>query len=205
MDAQSQKGRGAKPRGPYGELRLYKRDGSREIDREALDKPDDYKAAFNRLFDRNPSATDSILQVVRSRSGLDEFPKTEWQRDLVVSDLQSYLAEELRASVSSRAYKQYLKHGLEIHSANSRRIVCKALDEIILQAAIEQGPNIFLLLVVQQRLTDWTLKEKNGSERWEALGKRFAWLAKVVRGKANVPLYPWWAVEKSRDTGVEGS
>jgi hypothetical protein len=124
-------------------------------------------------------------------SGLNDFLNTTW-RELAVSDIESYLAEELKASVSSSDYENFRQHGLEIPDENSRRIVCKAIDEIILQAAIEQGPNIFLVPVVRQRLTDWALKERGGSERWEELGKRFALLARVVQGEAKAPLYPWW-------------
>jgi hypothetical protein len=192
-----QKERGGKPTGRYGELRLHKRDGSPEIDREALDKPDDYKAAFNRLLDRNPSVTDVIIFYQPNWSGLNDFLNTTW-KELVVSDVESYLDEELKASVSSSDFENFRQHGLEIPNENSRRTVANAIDEIILQAAVEQGPNIFLVPVVRQRLVDWALKERGGSERWEELGKRFALLARVVQGGAKVPLYPWW-VRSRRD------
>ena len=77
------------------------------------------------------------------------------------------------------------------------------MDDFILQAAIEQGPKIFMLPTVFQRVNDWVLTGDDNGERWKELGERFALLARVVRGKGHAPLYPWWV--RSRRAITEGA
>jgi hypothetical protein len=174
----------------WGEFHLYRRDSDRVIDREVLRGPEDQKTALNRLLSRNASVTDCVAELVPNLANVIQFLNDEW-RDLVVPDLQSYLVEELRSRLSPSDCALFEKHRLAIPDKTSRQRVGKAIDEIILQAAIEQGPKIFLLPTVLQRVTDWILTDEGNGERWEELGERFAQLARVIRNKAYAPLYPW--------------
>jgi hypothetical protein len=180
------------PSSAWGEVHLYRGDSDRLIDREFLLGPEDGKPALNRLRSRNPLVIDSIVEFVPNLANLIQFLNAEWRRDLVVSDLQAYLIEELNSRLSPSDCALFGEHGLAIPDKTSRQRICNAIDEIILQAAIEQGPNFFLIPTVLQRVTDWVFADENNGERWEELGARFAQLARVVRGRAYAPLYPWW-------------
>jgi hypothetical protein len=191
----------AKPANEYGELRIYRRNSDHEIDREALRDPEDYKPALNRLRSRNPSVTDPVVELVPNWTNVTQFLNAEWQRKLAVSDLQLYLTEELNSRLSPSDCELFVKHGLAIPDEPSRQRIYNAIDDIILQGAIEQGPRIFLLPTVLQRVSDWVLTDKDKGKRWKELGERFALLAQVVRGKAYAPLYPWWV--RSRRAIIE--
>jgi len=191
----------AKPASEYGEVRIYRRNSDHEIDREALRDPEDYKPALSRLLSRNSSVTDPVVEVVPNWTNVTQFLNVEWQRKLVVSDLQLYLTEELNSSLSPSDCELFEKHGLAIPDEPSRQRIYNAIDDIILQGAIEQGPKILLLPTVFQRVSDWVLADEDNGERWKELGKCFALLARVVRGKARAPLYPWWV--RSRRAIIE--
>src|SRR5580704_2220159 len=140
---------------------------------------------------RNPSVPDFSPCLVPNPVARNQLLSRTW-RDVVEADVRAYLKEELTSCLSRSDYEIFLQHGLAAPDDSLCRRVPRAIDEFIFQAAVQYGPEIFLLPELLQRVTDWARKENGGDELWKKLGKRFALHARVHRGTAKAPLDPWW-------------
>lgn len=178
----------------YGGFQLYRRkengDIGDEIDRETVNGPGDMKPACDRLLDRNRSVGNHILYFTPDVGFLIQQVPAQ-------SELLSYMTEELQRTLLPPDYQNFRHYGLAVPDENSRQLIHKAIDELILRAAVDFGPRIFLLPVILQRVTEW-LEEKVGGERWRELGKRFAQVSQNVQGKRSAPLSEWWTPSRSR-------
>jgi hypothetical protein len=162
--------------GHYGEVRVYSRSTELEVGREALSGPDDYRPAVERLLANAPSERDFVIHFVPSPRTLNKISMTPTERSFVISELEKCIIGELRQRLSPTEV------------ALSR--ICTAMDEVIFQVAVEQGPAIFLVPVVLQRVSDWTIEGKDGARRWKRLGGCFAQFALVTQG-VKTSLVPW--------------
>ncbi len=172
----------------YGGFQLYRRkengDIGDEIDRETVNGPGDMKPACDRLLDRNRSVCDSILYFTPDVGFLVQQVPAQ-------SELLSYMTEELERTLSASDYKNFREYGLAVPNEASRRLIHTVIDKLILQAAVDIGPSMFLLPQILQRVTEW-LTEVDGGERWKKLGKQFALVSRKARGEGRKPLSTWW-------------
>ena len=174
----------------WGELQLQTASGS-VIDSEVVDAPENWGTAWERLRARNPSVTDFAPCLVPNQVTQNQLLNRTW-RDLTLVDVQSYLMEELKSTLSTSDYEQFQQHGLAVPDDACYKRICPAIDEFIFQAAVQYGPEILLLPELHQRVFDWVRTEDGGDKHCEKLGKRLALGALVHRRRAWAPLDPWW-------------
>ena len=175
----------------FGEIRVYSQSRDCEIGREVLRSLEDLKPALDRLISQT-SETDLAFYIVPESSALERKEQADWARKLVLSDLERYVGEELSWRLSPEDYQVFRERALDVPDAEAQRRIHQALDEVIMQAALQQGPKIFLLPMILQRVTDWALDARDDGRRWIQLGKQFALIGPVMRGTKKAPLDPWW-------------
>jgi hypothetical protein len=191
-DTSSDQGHWAVPK-PWGELQLQTASGS-VIDREVLNAPADWtKELTERLRARNSSVTDGVPVLVAYPVPRNQLLYRSY-RELTEVEVRAYMMEELKRTLSTSDFEQFQKHWLE---APEYERICGAIDDFIFQAAVQYGPEIFLLPEVLQRVSDWVRAENGGDKRCEKLGERFALGARVFQGTGRAPLNPWWVNSRS--------
>ena len=178
--------------GTYGELRAYSRRTEREIGRESLSGPNDLNAAFERLLAKGASENELAIHFVPSAGTRNRIPTSPVDRKIIVSELEKYVTEELSHLLSPADLELFRQHGLEPYDVAALLRIYAAMDTVILQAAVEHGPVVFLVPEILQRVTDWVLEGDDGVRRWKRLGRGFARRSEVMRGLRNTPLEPRW-------------
>jgi hypothetical protein len=184
----------------FGELRAYSRNPAREIGREFLRGPSDLRYASMRLLEKYPSEKDLILEIVPDARTLNKILTTPSNRMIVVSEIEKYVTEELSHRLSQKDFEIFQQHRLEPPDDTALARICTAMDDVILEAAVQQGPIIFLMREIHQRVTDWTLDGDNGARRWKRLGEKFAQFTLVTQGGKS-SLGGLWA--RSRTTLIQ--
>jgi hypothetical protein len=180
-----------KPSGAFGEILVYSRTSDREVGREAVRSPEELKTALDRLLCQQASETDLVAYLVPSSTSFHRIATADWGRAFVQSDLEAYVAEELSCRLSPEDYRLFGERALDITDVIVRRRIHEALDEVIMQGALDKGPIIFLLPAILQRVSDWALDAADQGRRWRQLGKQFALIGPVMRGKKAAPLDAW--------------
>ena len=178
--------------GRFGEVRLYSCGTEREIGHEVLSGYDDLKSAIERLKAKAPSERQFVAQVVLDPKTVNKIPTNESERRSRASEVEEYVTEELSYLLSPADLEQFRRYRLEPPDKAALPRICAAMDSVILQEAVEQGPEIFLMPEILQRVTDWTLEGEDGERRCERLGRAFARCSRVIRGLQTAPLDPRW-------------
>jgi len=150
------------------------------------------KTAFERLLAKDASENDLAIHFVPSPSMRNRIPTSPVDRKIIASKLEKYVTEELSHVLSSADLELFRHHGLEPPDDAALPRIYAAMDRVILQAAVEQGPIVFLASEILQRVTDWVLEGDDGARRCKRLGDAFARRSRVMRGLQTAPLAPWW-------------
>ena len=181
-----------KPTSRFGELRVICRNTNREIGRENLTVPEDFRLALERVLSKNRSAKDVVAYVVPSPSTVNQIPTAAQERKIISSEIEKYFMEDLSFKLSATDCDFFRQNGLNVPDEAARRRVHLAIDEVIFEAAVEHGPTIFLVPTILQRVADWVFDDGNGGQRHERLGSCLNLHGQVTRGEVNAPLAPWW-------------
>jgi hypothetical protein len=183
---------GQKPSTGLAGIRVYSRISDREIGRETVGSPKAWKTALGQLLSKQTSDTDLVAYFVPDSTSFLRIATADWARKLVESDLENYIAEDLSWRLSTEDHRLFREYGLDVPDAEAQRRIHQALDKVIKQAALDQGPIIFLHPTILQRVIDWAVDEKDNGRRWTQLGKQFALIGPVMRGQKKAPLDSWW-------------
>lgn len=178
-----------KPRSPW-ELRLYEGSTRREIAREPLNSPEQFREGLARLLAKNPSvgAFTAEFHVCATR-----IPTTASERERQIVELEAYVNEEMAYGLSPSDFALYQQHRLDVPDNDARRRIHHELDQLIRQALVEQGVRMLLVPVVLQRVNDWvTVEPENEAlHHVRQLTKVLTQIARLAQGKSKAPLDSW--------------
>jgi hypothetical protein len=100
----------------------------------------------------------------------------------------------------------YRQHSLDIPDDIARRRIYYELDQLILQALVDQGLRMLMAPIILQRVNDWvTVKgEREALHNVGQLTKALTQIARLAQGKSKSPLDSWVRYKDSmlRETKV---
>jgi hypothetical protein len=108
------------------------------------------------------------------------------------------VTEELRTRLSHSDFELFQRYRLEIPEEAALPRIYAAMDDVIFHAALEQGPKMFLVPEILQRVNDWPLEGDDGERRCKKLGEHFAWFSRIIRGLKPAPLVPSWSLARRK-------
>jgi hypothetical protein len=178
-----------KLRSPW-EVRLYEQSTHRELGREPLSSPEQFKEGLSRLLAKNPSVGAFIAEIhVRAT----KIPTTVSERERQIAELEAYVNEEMAYGLSPSDFALYQQHRLDVPDNDARRRIHHELDQLILQALVEQGFRMLLVPVVLQRVNDWVTvePEREALHHVRQLTKAIVQIARLAQGESKAPLDSW--------------